>query len=195
MLTVPKIRAAIYAIRKYYFSSERYQLRQNPVGISGEYVHLVKHEDTIDPDTLDIHKVRTNIIKNFSSNNTKRLKITVEKFIYRFFDSNFNITKTKIFQRFERKDSRGVNVTNRAKGERPTKSEMNKRNTSHLHGEYTVVNDIYPNQSFMPQEHPYLYSIFRNVSYAAKEVEKFYANLFKQSERDFWRILKHNLSQ
>ncbi len=150
---------------------------------------------------MDIYESNTSITKDFSKTNPKIYKKTFEKIIYRFFDHNFNVKEERIFRKYIKKNPKGVNEDVIIRGERLSGTDDKKRNTAHLKNKTILIEDSYPDPSFMPQEHPYLYSVHRYISFAENEIKQFYLksfiipHYFPDGRKSFWQTLRYNLSK
>ena len=199
MLTIPKIRAAAFAIRKH-FSFTPYKLLHNPKGMSGANVRMIKYEETLDEFTLDTAHTYTRITKDFSNPNPNVSKEKLEVNRYNFFDDSNVRTDQKKISKYTRLNSESSEVAN-IESNNISQETISKRDFTPIHKKRFKIIEVVPDMSSISNIRPYPQTVTRLKSYAEMVTETYYQPTFSKAynaliERlSFWKTLYHNLKQ
>lgn len=197
MLTIPKIRAAAFAIRKH-FSCNPYQLLRNHDGVPGTSVRMIRYEEDINPNTLDIYGKYSRIQKDFTRTNPNVSKETLEVNRYNFFNENNVKTEQRKASKYTYIDSSNIKAT-RDVNRDLTEETLKARNLSSIHKKLFKVIERIPNSQYLIQSNPGAYVYTRYKSFADLSVEQYYKPTFskiydKITERlVFWKTLWSNM--
>ena len=199
MITIPKIKAATFAIRKH-FSCAPYKLLRNPKGMSGANVRMIKYEETLDGFTLDTAHTYTRITKNFSNPNPNVSKEKLEINRYNFFNDNNVRTDQKKISKYTRLNSESSEVAN-IESNNVSQETISKRDLKPIHKKRFKIIEAVPDISSISNVHSFPQTVTRLKSYAEIVTETYYQPTFLKAynaliERlSFWKTLYHNIKQ